>query len=114
MLTRPSYHTLRQSYASQIFSCTRSYAINPSIPYPSMTAISDPEILSRFAKLSISHPEVIQHGPVKTGAEWKAELKKTGKADVALTKTVSSISAVLDRRCRQRIPARAQQLISEL
>lgn len=109
MLTRPSYHTLRQSYASQIFSCTRSYAINPS-----MTAISDPEILSRFAKLSISHPEVIQHGPVKTGAEWKAELKKTGKADVALTKTVSSISAVLDRRCRQRIPARAQQLISEL
>lgn len=57
-----------------------------------MTSVSDSDIISRLQKLSISHPEVIQHGPVKGGAEWKAELEKSGKTEVALTKTVSSWS----------------------
>ena len=54
-----------------------------------MSAVSDSEILSRLEKLSISNTGVIQHAPVKGGAEWKEELGKLGKGDVALTKTVS-------------------------
>ncbi|ORX33389.1 hypothetical protein BD324DRAFT_654183 [Kockovaella imperatae] len=50
--------------------------------------ISDNEIISRLQKLSISHPEVIEHAPVKGGAEWKAELDKVGHGSVALTKTL--------------------------
>ena len=53
-----------------------------------MTAISDSEIISRLSKLSISHPEVIQHGSVSGSVDWKAELEKKGKTGVALTKTV--------------------------
>ena len=53
-----------------------------------MAAVNDSNIVARLQKLSISHPEVIQHGPVKGAAEWKAELEKAGKTGVALTKTV--------------------------
>lgn len=50
---------------------------------------SDADIISRLEKLSIQAPEVIQHATVKGGQEWKAELEKIGKGDVAVTKTVS-------------------------
>ncbi|KAL7424289.1 hypothetical protein Q5752_001879 [Cryptotrichosporon argae] len=52
-----------------------------------MSAVSDADILARFGKLSLT-PEVLAHAAVKGGAEWKAELDKAGKADVALTKTL--------------------------
>ena len=48
---------------------------------------SDQDILARLEKLSISQPETVQHGPVKNGSEWKAELGKQGKV-VLVTKTV--------------------------
>lgn len=54
-----------------------------------MSAITDSEIISRLEKLSIAHPEVIEHAPVKGAEEWKAELDKLGKGSVSLTKTVS-------------------------
>lgn len=59
-------------------------------PFTAMSAISDNEIISRLSKLSISHGEVITHGAVKGGGEWKAELDKLSKGDVGFTKTVSS------------------------
>jgi hypothetical protein len=66
-----------------------------------MAAVSDSEIISRLEKLKISHPEVINHAPVKGGAEWKAELERVGKLGVSLTKTVSSGRFELQKRsCR--------------
>lgn len=56
---------------------------------PNMSLVTDAEIIQRFEKLSLSKPQVITHGVVKNGAEWKAELEKIGKGDVSLTKTVS-------------------------
>lgn len=55
---------------------------------PNMSSITDDEILARFEKLSLTKPEIINHAPVKNGAEWKAELEKIGKGNVSLTKTV--------------------------
>ena len=53
-----------------------------------MSAVSDNDIISRLSKLSISHGEVLQHAPVSGLQDWRAELTKIGKGDVALTKTV--------------------------
>lgn len=53
------------------------------------TGVTDADIVGRLQKLSISHSDVIEHAPVKGGAEWKTELDKVGKSGVALTKTVS-------------------------
>jgi len=53
-----------------------------------MSAISDNDIIGRLAKLSIAHPEVLEHAPVTGVNDWKAELVKLGKGDVAITKTV--------------------------
>lgn len=61
----------------------------PRKPFPTMAAVTDQEIIARLGKLSIAAPEVIQHAPVKGGAEWRAELDKAGKTGVPLTKTVS-------------------------
>ena len=57
-----------------------------------MSSITDDEILARFEKLSLTKPEIINHAPVKNGAEWKAELEKIGKGSVSLTKTVCPIA----------------------
>lgn len=53
-----------------------------------MAAISDNDIISRLAKLNITHADVVRHAPVTGGAEWKAELEKLSKTGVSLTKTV--------------------------
>ncbi|KAK4689110.1 prolyl-tRNA synthetase, partial [Tremellales sp. Uapishka_1] len=53
-----------------------------------MAAVTDSEIIARLSKLSIAHPEVVQHEAVKGGSEWKAALDKLGKTDVGLTKTL--------------------------
>lgn len=53
-----------------------------------MSLITDDDIVARFEELSLSKPQVITHGAVKNGAEWKAELEKIGKGNVSLTKTV--------------------------
>ena len=92
MLTRLSTLSTGHLYRSFICDCTRAYTQTPRKLYPIMAAISDSEILSRFSKLSIHHPEVIQHAPVKSGAEWRAELDRVGKSEVVLTKTVSPSS----------------------
>ena len=63
------------------------------IPYATMTAITDSDIIKRLEALSISNPEVIEHAPVKGGAEWKAELDKAGKGGISLTKTVSKCAS---------------------
>ena len=53
-----------------------------------MSAISDNDIIGRLAKLSIDHPEVLQHAAVTGIQDWKAELVKAGKGDVIVTKSV--------------------------
>lgn len=75
---------------------TRNYKTKPRFQYPptTMSAVSDSDIVSRLQKLSIAHPEVISHAPVKGGSEWHAELQKAGKEGVQLTKTVSSFLPV--------------------
>lgn len=55
---------------------------------PNMSQVTDADIIQRFEKLSLSKPEIINHAPVKNGAEWKAELEKIGKGSASLTKTV--------------------------
>lgn len=70
--------------------CSSFTQYKPGTPFhPIMSAITDSEIISRLEKLSIAHPEVIEHAPVKGAEEWKAELDKLGKGSVSLTKTVS-------------------------
>ncbi|ORY30023.1 putative proline-tRNA ligase [Naematelia encephala] len=59
------------------------------IPFsPTMSAISDSDILGRLSKLSISHPDVLKHEAVAGGDAWKGQLEKVGKGSVALTKTL--------------------------
>lgn len=58
------------------------------VPFPTMSAVSDQDILARFSKLSIAAPDVVNHSAVAGGAEWRAELDKLGKTGVPLTKTV--------------------------
>lgn len=88
MLFRPlSHHTLSLKSVLQTSLRYKSKS-KYKVPYPTMAAINDSEIISRLSKLSISHPEVIQHGPVSGINDWRAELEKIGKGNVALTKTV--------------------------
>jgi prolyl-tRNA synthetase len=56
-----------------------------------MAAVTDQDIVSRFAALSIAAPPTLTHAAVAGGAEWRAELDKLGKSGVALTKTVSGV-----------------------
>jgi hypothetical protein len=79
-------------FHTRTFTTTLTHlARRPPFTYPSftMSAISDTEIISRFGALKIQAPEIIQHAPVQSGAEWKAELEKLGKGAIGLTKTVS-------------------------
>ncbi|WWC60772.1 proline-tRNA ligase [Kwoniella dejecticola CBS 10117] len=54
------------------------------------TTVSDATILERLKSLSITHPEVISHSPVKGSAEWSAELSTTAPnlSSTSLTKTL--------------------------
>jgi prolyl-tRNA synthetase len=61
-----------------------------------MSAITDNDIVSRFEKLSLTKPEILEHAPVANGAQWKAELEKLGKGNVTLTKTVCPL-LILDQ-----------------
>ena len=90
MLTRVSYHHLKPAHFTPIVLQTRARSFKRRIPYPTMSTITDSEIISRLSKLSISHPDVLHHGPVKGGAEWRAEMEKIGRGDAILTKTVSA------------------------
>jgi hypothetical protein len=55
-----------------------------------MPAVSQSDILSRLAKLGVSHDAVIEHGPAANGAQWTEALDKAqGGKQATLTKTVS-------------------------
>jgi len=94
MLLRPSCLRSFKSVLSPVFTSAR-YKSKNRIPYPTMSAISDNDIIGRLAKLSIDHPEVLQHAPVSGIQDWKAELVKAGKGDVAVTKSVRLAHAVV-------------------
>ncbi|WWC69131.1 proline-tRNA ligase [Kwoniella pini CBS 10737] len=53
-------------------------------------AVTDATILERLNKLSITHPEVITHSPVKGSSEWLSELsiKSPNLSSTSLTKTL--------------------------
>lgn len=81
----------------------RLYASAPTpkkerIPFPTMAAVSDQDVIARFGALNISAPKVIEHAAVKGGAEWRAELDKLGKTGVAITKTVRGLPRPTARR----------------